>query len=577
MSALKKTLDGKLLKKLLLGGGRWLTLHRRLLNEINIFPVPDRDTGSNMSFTVRGTVKILCGTVPTSVASTAQRAALGALMEAHGNSGVIFSQILHGFAKGLEGLSVATPSDLALALHSAAEAAYNSLQEPIEGTILSLISFFSQQAKQLCQENPDVDLISFLVQLTEKGRYFLSSNQLNRECPEVLRTAQIADAGAVGLYYFFEGMSRVAQGLPLCLGNPREDSSSFISRLNSAIVPELDSVTITPSFRYCSEFTLTNCNRLDKAVLEQGLIELGSSVIVSAVQNFLKVHLHTDFPDLAEKFLSNYGQIIGTKIDNLAEQCLNRNKIIAPEDALTAPTPCEENFSMLGRPSHSKLDKLQLPTIFICPWGNGFDEYFQEGWGFILLPLNEAEHSYLKYLNNRRISDKDQAYIKPILFTKNKFISRENSPLSLTEQHINWLNNSRKYLHLYTLQNQIQLLALLTSENFHGCFDNLSDLNWGEIDSTFSKNREFENNSIRIVKKNGDYLGQANGLSGAVELYISSLPYPPRKRMLLTSGLNCSADTTEEAIEKLMKNYPKLTIQLLYGGQPDSEMLVYAE
>ncbi|MGM9992870.1 MAG: DAK2 domain-containing protein [Candidatus Bruticola sp.] len=578
---MKDILDGKLLKKLFLGGGRWLTLHKQLLNEINIFPVPDRDTGFNMSFTARGAVKFLSGQAPASLALTAQRAARGAIMEAHGNSGVIFSQILHGFACGLEDKITATPSELSAAFSLASETAYNSLQTPWEGTILSFIRLISRESELLCQENSHINLVEFLVRLTEKGRLFFTS-QPSPTVPEVLYTTGIVDAGALGLYCFFEGMSLVAQGRPLRINNADCDWYNRIGLLPSTASFKLATKVSPLLFKYCSEFTLTDSSCPSKAVLERELAKLGNSVIISSGQNLLKIHLHTNTPNLVEKLLTNYGKIISKKTDNLDEQCSDRLfNMTQTSLAAVSPGLKEEKFSMISQPISSQREKLQLQTAFVCPWGDGFDEYFQDGWGFVVLPFNQNDDPPNWQLLKKTYlwADTNQNSLRPTLFANPNFFIKPSNRAILTSSPAIWSQNCPDWLQLCKVQNPIQLLALLTSKNFNGCFNNLSNLIWGDISksSNLSNEAKFEGNPILIVKKNGDCLGRTNCLSEAIELFIESLPSPPGQRLLLAAGLECTTDAAEEAIEELMGNWPQLLIQLFYGGQPDSEMLVYAE
>ncbi len=319
-------LNSKTFKKIFVGGGRWLTLHRRFLNRLNVYPVPDGDTGTNMSFTVRGALRALKYTHSSeAIGQTAQRAASGALWEAHGNSGVIFSQILHGFACSLSTKDEASIHDLAAALRKSADFAYRALQNPAEGTILSFIRILGEQAEKFSMQGEKSDLVSFLHTILAESRYFFDLKDDER--PEALRQAQAADAGALGLYFFFVGMLRVAQGRSLSWWERDDEEIAFIEKLKLSIASPV-SLTQVPTYRYCSEFLLTDCHNNIKDKIEAELAPWGDSLVIAQTPKLLKIHIHTDSPQTISEILLHYGHLIDSKKDDLAEQCVSRRKEI---------------------------------------------------------------------------------------------------------------------------------------------------------------------------------------------------------------------------------------------------------
>ena len=204
--------SGSLWKRLLLGGGRSLTHHRWQLNRLNIFPIPDGDTGSNMSFTMAGALQALRALPPDSALDkVVQAAARGALRCAHGNSGLILSQILAALATSLEGLAAARAQDLVLAWEEASRAAYRSIFNPSEGTILTVVRLIAQAGRRYLEETPNPNLLTLLERFLAGAAEGLESY---RQGPEILRQGQVVDAGGLGLYYLLEGAHWVAQGRP---------------------------------------------------------------------------------------------------------------------------------------------------------------------------------------------------------------------------------------------------------------------------------------------------------------------------------------------------------------------------
>lgn len=278
-----------------------------------------------MSFTVRGALRALAH-APSSetLGQAAQRAASGALWEAHGNSGVIFSQILHGFACSLDDKSEASIQDLTAALHKSTEFAYRALQHPAEGTILSFIRILGEEAEKFSQCENKHDLVSFLHTILDESRYFFDIKD-DDERPEALRQAQTADAGALGLHFFFAGMLRVAQGRSLSGWERDDEEIAFIEKLKFGAIDSISFVH-TPTYQYCSEFLLTDCPNNIKNQIEAELTSLGNSLVIAQTPKLLKVHIHTDSPQIISAILSNYGRLIDCKKDDLTEQCQSRRK-----------------------------------------------------------------------------------------------------------------------------------------------------------------------------------------------------------------------------------------------------------
>ncbi len=325
--ALITALNGKTFKKIFIGGGRWLTLHRHFLNRLNVYPVPDGDTGTNMSFTIRGALRALAYS-PSSqtISQAAQKAASGALWEAHGNSGVILSQILHGFACSLNNKTEASIKDLTVALRQGSEFAYRALQRPAEGTILSFIRILGEKAEQVLSQKSESDLVSFLHKILTESQVFFDFTD-NDDRPEALRQAQTVDAGALGLYFFFAGMLRVAQRRSLWSWETNDSEATFIKSLKFGAIDSVPFAQI-PNYQYCSEFLLTDCPENIKEEIETKLATWGDSLVMAQTPKLLKIHLHTNNPQVISDILLQYGRLIDSKKDDLTEQCRVRQKEI---------------------------------------------------------------------------------------------------------------------------------------------------------------------------------------------------------------------------------------------------------
>ena len=405
-------LNSKTFKKIFIGGGRWLTLHRRFLNRLNVYPVPDGDTGTNMSLTIRGALRALAyGSGAETVGQAAQRAASGALWEAHGNSGVIFSQILHGFASSLSDKKEASIQDLTAALRQSATFAYRSLSHPAEGTILSFIRILAEQA-ELALEQEERDLVSFLSHILRQSQYFFDIND-NDERPQALRQAKVVDAGALGLYFFLAGMLRIAQSHSLSGGEVDSGEVAFIERLKFSIANFIP-VIQTPAYQYCSEFLLADYPPNLRSKIEAELAPWGDSLVMAQTPKLLKIHLHTDVPQIVNSILLRYGRLIDSKKDDLTKQCQANQKAIWGEGKGYSQPPsykggpeigqAQDHFTHIEEKEESKVDLLpsqsrsiQIITDSTCDLSL---EYLQT-LGVVSVPLriNLNGRSYLDGLN----------------------------------------------------------------------------------------------------------------------------------------------------------------------------------
>lgn len=298
-----ETIDGTLFRKVFMGGVRWLAFHREMLNRLNVYPVPDGDTGTNMYLTLRGAVSSFRLAPDTTLGPLLAAVSRGALMGARGNSGIIMSQILSGFAKYFKGKSVLTIQDLAPAFRSAMERAYGAVTEPQEGTILTVVRLLAESLELHSFETKD---------LMEALEYIhsLSLREL-KECSSllpVLRENDIVDAGGLGFVFLLEGMLRAARYEDFRALQGNEDS------------PRLPAQPLGKSIqqRYCLEFIMMS--EMDQEKIRRSLSGLGASLVVAAVGETVKIHIHTNEPEAVREFCRSAGEIMREKCDDMEEQ-----------------------------------------------------------------------------------------------------------------------------------------------------------------------------------------------------------------------------------------------------------------
>ncbi len=307
-------LSGKILRDAIISGANAIQNKKNSVDELNIFPVPDGDTGTNMSMTMSAARNELLKMADSATATeVADKAASALLRGARGNSGVILSLLYRGFSKGLKGVDEISGSDLANALTLGVEAAYKAVMKPTEGTILTVARLASERARSVAATNSDP--LAVWEAICDAAEAALETTP---DLLPVLKRAGVVDAGGQGLCYIFRGMQSVFNGnsiVELLDGETGEPADTFKS-----IVAEFDEVI---NFTYCTEFIVGKENDNDPMDLRQYLETIGDCVVVVDDDEIIKVHVHTDTPGEAITRALTYGQLITTKIENMREQHKN--------------------------------------------------------------------------------------------------------------------------------------------------------------------------------------------------------------------------------------------------------------
>ena len=285
-----------------------LELSRRRIDDLNVYPVPDGDTGTNLALTARGIVETLEATAVTDRPTLAREVTRAALMSARGNSGVILSQIVRGAAEVLGAAETIDSAAIARAFRGASDEAYRAVRKPVEGTMLTVIRELADAAGE--SAGPEVEPAELLKQLVERGEQAVARTP---EQLEVLRQAGVVDAGAAGLVELVRGLASTASGEPLAEPPVRE-------------VPALESVHLEPSrYRYCTTFVVEG-DGLDSRALETELDRLGDSLLVVGDPEALKIHVHTDDPGAALSLGTSVGTIEGVEIADMHRQTEQREQ-----------------------------------------------------------------------------------------------------------------------------------------------------------------------------------------------------------------------------------------------------------
>ena len=387
-----KYLDAKRLKLVFIGGGKWVTKHEDLLNELNVYPVPDGDTGSNMSMTLNSMINDLEEKTDDKIKmpELVEVVEEAVLMGARGNSGTILSQVITGFLKGIGEKVKLLPKDVAEALVSAKETAYNAVSEPIEGTMLTVIRKISEKAME-CADKFE-DLVEFLREIVEAGEKAVE------ETPDLLpklKEAGVVDAGGKGLFFFFEGFYKVTTELNLLaeLKKAQVKETEF-----DKTIANIDHDPESIHFQYCTEYIILNGD-FDTDEYKKRVLELGDSAVFAQTSKKFKTHIHTNHPGKAIEIALEYGPLEKMKIENMKLQHDNLQIFSEKDEAKIFINP--------------KIDKTKSAFVILADSENLKDEFLKIGADVVILGGQSKNPSVQEILNAIDKTEKENVYILP--------------------------------------------------------------------------------------------------------------------------------------------------------------------
>uniref|UniRef100_A0A7C5U4R6 DAK2 domain-containing protein n=1 Tax=Fervidobacterium nodosum TaxID=2424 RepID=A0A7C5U4R6_9BACT len=301
------SINGVEMKGIFLKGTENLLAHRDEINALNVFPVPDGDTGSNMSSTMLEACKYLENTTDTKLKSILDAIKRGTLMGARGNSGVILSQIFRGFCEALDKKSRLTVADFVKGIKGAREVAYKAVLKPVEGTILTVVRTLDEHSKELS------NLESFEQLFEKMEEIALEAVKKTPSLLPKLKEANVVDAGAKGLYYIIQGFKMYMLG----------DTKISLEGVETKPAEEISIAPEELKYQYCTELIIQTKKKVspnDQQTLEAYLNEIGDSVVFFVQDDIIKLHVHTNNPgNVIEKFLQ-HGDLVKVKIDNMKMQ-----------------------------------------------------------------------------------------------------------------------------------------------------------------------------------------------------------------------------------------------------------------
>lgn len=547
-------LDGGLMIRAIHGAVNYLVLNKEEVNSLNVFPVPDGDTGTNMSLTVKSALKQVQSVEELTAANIAKAAARGSLMGARGNSGVILSQFLRGFSESCVDKKELSIQDLAQALKKASETTYNAVMKPTEGTILTVGRELSDFAIKNFRRYTDI--LEFLKDI------IVEANRSLDETPEklaVLKEAGVVDAGGKGLCVLIEGAYKALMGEEIV----SEDDQTLKNKQQKEV--RMDEGDESIKFGYCTEFIIHTDNE-DLETFKSKLSPLGDCLLVvgGAGTGLIKVHVHTNEPGKALQYGLELGALQDIKIDNMRFQ--HQERLFSEEEVESSKAPVKQE-SVIEEKDNS---------IIAVSMGSGLSQVFKSlGVDFIVeggQTMNPSTEDFVNAINS--------------VGGKNIYILPNNSNIILAAQQAAELSERNVYVVPSKAVPEGIHAALSLNENLTG-EENLGQMSekLKEITSaqvTYAV-RDTQMNGIDI--KTGDIIGLSGKeiITGGHDInevtfdLISKLYDESQYMITVYVGAEINDEQADELKEKIEDEFDECDVEFIRGEQPIYYYLISLE
>lgn len=540
-------ITASVMKRMFIAGGQMLEVNKAQVDALNVFPVPDGDTGTNMSLTMMSAVKEINSLNSTSMSEFSDKLAKGALRGARGNSGVILSQILKGFSNVIAQKDECDARTFAKGLREGAELAYRAVSKPKEGTILTVIRSMAEEAVDMAKRTTSIQKL--MESVLNKGEITLAQTP---DMLEVLKRAGVVDSGGFGLITLFKGliMGYLDQEItgaedyePTEASKPQSIDSAFLD--DSELIVDYESLGQL-DFGYCTEFFIINIKKrttvtdIDK--LREYLNEIGNSVICIGDLSLIKVHVHTNNPGKALSKALTLGELDKVKIENMMEQ----------------------NRQLRAR---YEAERKPIGLLAVCS-GDGFSAIFKD-----LLVDQVIEGG-----QTMNPSAEDIASAARKINAENIIILPNNKNIILSAEQSRTLVQNRNIFVLQTKDIPQGLAAVLNfspdaslSENLENMTTAFVGIDAGQVTyavrDTVIDNLKIKKGDIIGIDK-GTIVNSGKDVEKVTTALIESMLTEDKEVVTLYYGVDVAEEKAEAYVEKLQEKHPDIEFILHYGGQP---------
>lgn len=543
-----QTIDAKMLQKMFLAGAKGLEAKKEYINELNVFPVPDGDTGTNMTMTIMAAAKEVANLQNPTLTELGKAISSGSLRGARGNSGVIMSQIFRGFVKELKGLDIIDVTALGNGVQHAAETAYKAVMKPKEGTILTVAKAGADKSMDLLVNGDTDDIIKFCDEVAAEMEEALLQTP---ELLPVLKQAGVVDSGGEGLMTFIRGALDALKGK----ATDFTVNTGTATRVVNGSVGASEEEDIR--FGYCTEFIimLERGEDVVESQLKEYLQKIGDCVVVVADDDIVKVHVHTNDPGLAIQKALTYGSLTSMKIDNMREE--HQEKVI--RDAQKASESA----------SAPKKEEPRKENGFIAvAAGDGLADIFRDlGVDYVIEGGQTMNPSTDDVLSAIEQVNADNIFVLP---NNGNIILAANQAKNLTED---------KEVYVVPSKNIPQGIAAMISfvsgrsaaENAESMEEEMQLIKSGQV--TYAvRDTNMDGKDI----KQGDFMGLTDktivsvgsDLQGTAKELIESLLDEDSELVSLYYGSDATKEKAEQLAEDIEKTHEDVEVEVQYGGQP---------
>jgi len=543
-----QTIDAKMLQKMFLAGAKGLEAKKEYINELNVFPVPDGDTGTNMTMTIMAAAKDVANLQNPTLTELGKAISSGSLRGARGNSGVIMSQIFRGFVKELKGLDIIDVTALGNGVQHAAETAYKAVMKPKEGTILTVAKAGADKSMDLLVNGDTDDIIKFCDEVAAEMEEALLQTP---ELLPVLKQAGVVDSGGEGLMTFIRGALDALKGK----ATDFTVNTGTATRVVNGSVGASEEEDIR--FGYCTEFIimLERGEDVVESQLKEYLQKIGDCVVVVADDDIVKVHVHTNDPGLAIQKALTYGSLTSMKIDNMREE--HQEKVIrdAQKVAESASAPKKEE------------PRKENGFIAVAA-GDGLADIFRDlGVDYVIEGGQTMNPSTDDVLSAIEQVNADNIFVLP---NNGNIILAANQAKNLTED---------KEVYVVPSKNIPQGIAAMISfvsgrsaaENAESMEEEMQLIKSGQV--TYAvRDTNMDGKDI----KQGDFMGLTDktivsvgsDLQGTAKELIESLLDEDSELVSLYYGSDATKEQAEQLAEDIENTHEDVEVEVQYGGQP---------
>lgn len=540
-----KTINVEMLAKMFLAGAGNIEAKKEFINELNVFPVPDGDTGTNMSLTIMAAAKEVSALEKLNMKDLAKAISSGSLRGARGNSGVILSQLFRGFTKAIKEVKEIDCLILANALDKAKETAYKAVMKPKEGTILTVARGIADKGWELAEETDDLEV--FIPEIIKHAEHVLSKTP---DMLPVLKEAGGVDSGGQGLLEVLKGAYDAFLGKEI-------DYSAIASSTGAAVTKVSAEAATEIKFGYCTEFIIMaerEFTEEDEKTFKAYLESIGDSIVCVADDEIVKVHVHTNDPGLAIQKALTYGQLSRMKIDNMREE--HEEKLI-------------RDAQKLAKEQKEKKKEAQKEFGFIAvSIGEGLNEIFKElGVDYIIeggQTMNPSTDDMLNAIDE--------------VNAKHVFIFPNNKNITLAANQAKSLVKDKEVIVIPTKTVPQGITAIINfvpdlsaEENEEVMLEEIKNVKTGQVTyavrDTHIDDKEIHKDDIMGIGDSG-IIAVGTDIAATTKEMLETLVDEDSELISIYYGADVSEEDAEKLTAEIEEKYPSVDVDTHFGGQP---------